>query len=252
MKGLRKRATIARRAIRQVGEALEALGPLPSDWQRLTTETAGLVVAARQTTCSADLAVVVKSLESRKAEGEQWLRDTAKPVEINPTGSENRPHTTSTNPPLHPYKDTVTASENSRPVPVEPKTAPAPASPVSPEKTLGVKPAELVNLAPRLAQYVPHGTVTWPLVLDAADWLRGELRVSRTLWGQACQSMGRDRAVLALAIVSTKPEGHFSRSAGGYFAGMVRKAERGELRLERSLWALREARYGKADRRRTN
>jgi replication initiation protein RepC len=31
MKALRKRATIARRAIRQAGEALEALGPLPSD-----------------------------------------------------------------------------------------------------------------------------------------------------------------------------------------------------------------------------
>jgi replication initiation protein RepC len=115
-----------------------------------------------------------------------------------------------------------------------------------------VKPAELVDLAPRLAQYIPQGTITWPLVLDAADWLRGELGISRSLWGEACQTMGRDRAVLALAIVSTKPESHFSRSAGGYFAGMVRKDERGELRLERSLWALREARYGKANRRRVN
>ena len=109
-----------------------------------------------------------------------------------------------------------------------------------------------MDLAPRLAQYVPHGTLTWPVVLDATDWLRGELGVSRTLWAQACQTMGRDRAALALAIVLTKPESHFSRSAGGYFAGMVRKAERGELRLERSLWALREARYGKPDRRRAN
>jgi exonuclease VII small subunit len=33
---------------------------------------------------------------------------------------------------------------------------------------------------------------------------------------------------------------------------MVRKAERGELRLERSLWALREARYGKPNQRRAN
>jgi Replication protein C N-terminal domain len=39
-KALRKRATIARRAIRQVGEALEALGPLPPDWKRLVSETA--------------------------------------------------------------------------------------------------------------------------------------------------------------------------------------------------------------------
>jgi replication initiation protein RepC len=251
MKALRKRVTIARRAIRQAGEALEALGPLPPDWQRLAAETADLVAAARQTTRSEDLAAVAKSLENRKAEAEQWLRDAAKSVEMTPVGLEDKPHTTSTNQPLNPYKDTVIASEISSPAPTVPKTAPSvPASTVSPDKTLEVKPAELVDLAPRLAQYVPHGTLTWPLVLDAADWLRGELGVSRSLWGQACQTMGRDRAVLALAIVSTKSEGHFSRSAGGYFAGMVRKHERGELRLERSLWALREARYGKADRRR--
>jgi Replication protein C C-terminal region len=59
-------------------------------------------------------------------------------------------------------------------------------------------------------------------------------------------------AYAAIAIVSTKSAAHFSRSAGGYFAGMVRKDERGELRLERSLWALREAKWGKASRRRVN
>jgi hypothetical protein len=32
---------------------------------------------------------------------------------------------------------------------------------------------------------------------------------------------------------------------GGYFAGMVRKAEKGELHLERTLWALRQAKWGK-------
>jgi replication initiation protein RepC len=94
--------------------------------------------------------------------------------------------------------------------------------------------------------------LTWSLVLDATDWLRGELGVSRSLWAEACKTMGRDRAALALAIVSTKSAAHFSRSAGGYFAGMVRKDERGELHLERSLWALREARYGKATRRMAN
>ena len=126
MKALRKRATIARRTIRQVGEALEALGPLPPDWQRLVAETADLVVAARQTTRSEDLALVVKSLENRKAEAEQWLRDTAKPVETDPAGSENRPHTTSTNLPLNPYKDTVIATEISSPAPAVPKTVPGP------------------------------------------------------------------------------------------------------------------------------
>jgi hypothetical protein len=34
-------------------------------------------------------------------------------------------------------------------------------------------------------------------------------------------------------------------SPGGYFAGMLRKYEKGELRLAGTLWALREAKWGK-------
>jgi replication initiation protein RepC len=123
----------------------------------------------------------------------------------------------------------------------ETKTKPAPDT----LKTLGTTADELLDLAPRLAQYVPPGAVTWGHVLDAADWLRGELGVSRVLWGEACQAMGRDRAVLALAIVSTKAEGYFKKSAGGYFAGMVRRHASGELHLERTLWGLRNAQWGR-------
>jgi hypothetical protein len=46
---------------------------------------------------------------------------------------------------------------------------------------------------------------------------------------------------MALAIVSTKEPGHFRTTAGGYFHGMVEKARAGELHLERTLWALRNA-----------
>ena len=250
MKALRKRATIARRAIRQTGEALEALGPLPPDWPRLKAETADLVAAGRRAERSEELALVVTALEGRKNEAEQWLRDAAKPVEISPAGLENEPHTTSTNLSLNPYQDTVIAAEKCSPAQPEPKTTTPEL--VSPEKALRIGATELVDLAPRLAQYVPPGRVTWPDVLNAADYLRGELGVSRPLWGEACQSMGRDQAALAIAIVSTKPQAHFSRSAGGYFAGMVRKHQRGELRLQRSLWALRQATYGKASRRTVN
>ena len=250
MKALRKRVTIARRAIRQTGEALEALGPLPGEWPRLKAETADLVAAGRRAERSEELALVATALESRKAEAEQWLRDAAKPVKIDPAGAENGPHITSTNLSLNPYQDTVIAAEDCSSAQPEPKTTTSEL--VSPEKALRIDAAELVDLAPRLAQYIPHGTVTWPHVLDAADWLRGELGVSRSLWAEACQSMGRDEAVLAIAIVSTKSAAHFSRSAGGYFAGMVRKHQRGELHLQRSLWALREAKWGKASRRSMN
>jgi replication initiation protein RepC len=254
MKALRKRVTIARRAIRQTGEALEALGPLPPGWPRLKAETADLVAAERRARRSEEMVLVATALESRKNEAEQWLREAAKPVNIDPTGAENGPHSTSTNLPLDPYQDTVIAAKDCSLAQTGPKIEPktlAPA-PVSPEKALRITAAELIDLAPRLAQYVPHGAVTWPHVLDAADWLRGELGISRSLWAEACQSMGRDEAALALAIVSTKSEGHFTRSAGGYFAGMVRKHQKGELHLQRSLWALREAKWGKASRRSMN
>jgi replication initiation protein RepC len=119
-------------------------------------------------------------------------------------------------------------------------------------KGLRVTPGELADLVPRLGEYLPPGEVSWPAIVDAAALLSGDLGVSRHLWGEACMTMGRERAAVALGIVVSKGAGHFSRSAGGYFAGMVKKHERGELHLDRSLWALREAKWGKASRRSLN
>jgi replication initiation protein RepC len=78
----------------------------------------------------------------------------------------------------------------------------------------------------------------WAIV-DAADWLRGELGVSKSLWGEACVAMGREEAAIAVAIVSAKPTGHFRSSPCGYFHGMVTKAKAGELNLARTIWGLR-------------
>jgi replication initiation protein RepC len=94
-------------------------------------------------------------------------------------------------------------------------------------------------LAPRLRPYLLTPTPTWPAVVDAADWLRGELGVSKSLWGEACLVMGREEAAIAVAIVSAKPAGHFRSSPGGYFHGMLAKAKTGELNLARTIWALR-------------
>jgi replication initiation protein RepC len=53
--------------------------------------------------------------------------------------------------------------------------------------------------------------------------------------------MGRELAAMTIAIVSTKDAEHFKSSPGGYFHGMVAKHMTGDLRLERSIWALRNA-----------
>ena len=104
----------------------------------------------------------------------------------------------------------------------------------------GIAPDELPRLAPKLKHYLRRPDPTWPELVDAAgEWLRHELGVSKSLWGDACLRMGRELAAVALVIVSTKPEGYFTSGAGGYFHGMVAKHVAGELRLERTVWALR-------------
>ena len=50
---------------------------------------------------------------------------------------------------------------------------------------LKLHPDELVRLAPRLRLYLRRPDPTWPEVVDAADWLRHDLDVSKPLWGEA-------------------------------------------------------------------
>jgi hypothetical protein len=88
--------------------------------------------------------------------------------------------------------------------------------------------------------YLKSPRPAWPEVVDAADWLRGELGVSQSLWGEACITMGREQAAISIAIVSAKPETHFRSTPGGYFHGMVMKAKAGELNLARTVWGLRQ------------
>jgi replication initiation protein RepC len=105
----------------------------------------------------------------------------------------------------------------------------------------GIRPDELVRLMPRLKPYLPRPNPSWPEIVDAADWLRHDLGVSKSLWGEACLGMGRELAAVALAVVSAKEAGHFRTTPGGYFYGMVAKAAAGELHLERTVWAMRRA-----------
>ena len=105
---------------------------------------------------------------------------------------------------------------------------------------------ELLILAPRLRTYLTTPRPVWRDIVDAADWLRGEMGISRPLWGEACVAMGRECAAVAVALVSARPAEHFRTSPGGYFHGMVAKAKAGELNLVRTIWGLRQAKAAKA------
>jgi replication initiation protein RepC len=203
----------------------------------------------------------VASLERRRMEARERLENQlatavgliSEAVDSDPKGPENRPHQYTYKTPSNPEQDTVMASEACKSPADSGVRDPAPAEAWQERQeerngqavrtdngtVLRLSTDELVRLAPRLRTYLRTSSPGWPDVVDAADWLRHDLEVSKSLWGEACLAMGREQAAIALAIVSAKPAAHFTSSPGGYFHGMVAKAKVGELNLARTVWGLR-------------
>jgi replication initiation protein RepC len=236
--------TIARKAIAQILETAEEYGFDNEEWKTLADETKALTRALRFVECPDEMETGVTSLERRQVVARERLENLLEVVDSTPKEPENRPHQYNYKPDLDPKQDTVTTTNTrseARDIlasrALQSKTQQQPKKNVVP----GVQPDELVRLTPRLKPYLRHPNPTWPDIIDAADWLRHDLGISKSLWGDACLAMGRELAAVALAIVSTKREEHFKTSPGGYFHGMVDKAKAGELHLDRTVWALHRA-----------
>jgi replication initiation protein RepC len=239
---LRRRATIARKAIAQILETAAEYAFDGEEWQILAHETQAITRALKAVERVDEMETGVKSLERRQQAARERLEMLLGTVETVPKEPENRPHIYNYNPTPNPEQDTVIAAKGCSGA--EETTDPqseAPVQPKRPDKGMvhGIGPDELPRLAPKLKPYLRQANPTWPDLVDAADWLRHDLGVSKSLWGAACLAMGRELAAVALAIVSTKDREHFRTSPGGYFHGMVAKAKAGDLHLERTVWALR-------------
>ena len=238
---LRRRATIARKGIGQILETARDYDLRGEEWPMLEREARAIVQELKRAARPDDIEAGVVSLERRQHEARSHLEMLLNDVKMIPSPAENAPHqyTYKSNP--YPEQDTVITYKTSS----EAQEAPVASSgaPKHPEKGTvhGIRPDELVGLAPRLKPYLHRPDPTWSEIIDAADWLRHDLDVSKPLWGDACSNMGRDLAAVALAIVSTKDPEHFRTTPGGYFHGMVQKAKAGELHLERTVWAMRRA-----------
>jgi replication initiation protein RepC len=246
LKKLRRRRTIALKAITQLLETAEEYGFEPEEWQILARETADLARALKNVERPDEMEIGVTSLERRWQAARERLETLLGTVDSDPKGPENRPHIYNYNPTAYLNKDTVIAAEGcsgagETPVP----QLPAPVHRERPEKGMvnGIAPEELARLAPKLKKYLSRPDPTWRDIIDAADWLRHDLDISKSLWGDACVAMGRELAAQALAIVSTKElgqePGQIHSSHGGYFRGVVAKHVAGELHLERTVWDLR-------------
>jgi replication initiation protein RepC len=241
---LRRRATIARKGIVQILETARDYDLTGDEWTTLERDAQAIGRALKRAKRPDEMEVGVASLEQRQREARARLETLLKDVKKAPSEAENEPHQYTYNPTPNPLKDTVIATKNSSQASAPSGSqSPEPEPQIKPDKGAvhGIRPDELVRLAPRLKPYLRRPSPTWPEIIDAADWLRHDLDVSKSLWGDACVTMGRDLAAVALAIVSSKDPEHFRTTPGGYFHGMVQKAKAGELHLERTVWALRRA-----------
>jgi replication initiation protein RepC len=239
---LRRRATIARKGILQILETARDYELSGEEWAMLERDAAAIARTIKGVDRPDEMEMGVVSLEQRQRAARSRLEMLLKNVEKTPTAFENEPHQYTYNPTPYPSQDTVIASkECSREGEGAVSNSPAPVQLKRPEKGMvhGIRPDELVRLTPKLTLYLRSSSPAWRDIVDAADWLRHDLGVSKSLWGEACLAMGRELAAVALAIVSTKEPEHFRTSPGGYFHGMVEKARAGELHLERTVWALR-------------
>jgi replication initiation protein RepC len=249
---LRRRATIARNGITQILETAAEYGFLDEEWATLRRESRVLNQVLRKIERPEEMTPGVESLERRQRLARERLEMLLSKVESearqsvipSPLGPENGPHQYTYNSSLNPDQDTVnTQEERSSPSgeAVEPNVMPARREPLETGRVLKLAPDELVKLAPKLKAYLRCPDPSWPEVVDAAAFLRSDLGVSKSLWGEACATMGREKAAIAIAIVSTKDPAHFRTTAGGYFHGMVTKAKAGHLHLDRTLWGMRKA-----------
>lgn len=266
MRLLRRRTTIARNGLLQILDTVAEQGLFDASWEKLEGEGRALARSLRHVEALDEMEVGVASLERRQHEARERLETqlaamtsaSSQTVDNHPKGPENRPHQYNYKANPDPFQEQVVASEESRSgaaravhdtqVPGRGQDRPERQGGQSGRTDSGtvlkINTDELVRLAPRLRPYLRTSAPAWPDIVEAADWLRHDLGVSKPLWGDACMAMGREKAAIALAIVSAKPAEHFTTSPGSYFYGMVQRAKTGDLNLARTIWGIRSGAKG--------
>lgn len=244
---LRAEISAVRRAVLTLSDRGAAQGARGLDWP-------AIALRARQlaTGCAAQgdpdvLRMVVAELRALEADAARALEtasEAVSPVESDPTGPVIRPHITTTNQPSI-AKATATA-EGLRPEANEMKQSrPGASIPAAGTRDalrgFPATPGFVLQAAPPFRGLASSSRPSETEIIDAAWHVRKHLGISPSAWGEACLSLGRWPAAVALAAISARYSAGEVRSPGGLLRKMIDLHEAGELRLDRTL-------YGIADR----
>jgi replication initiation protein RepC len=233
---LRRRLTIARKAIQQIAETAIEHQLTDRNWRYWLAEALTVALTIRDDLPPDQLQAVVAALEQRRTEGEAALREAFDSQQNASAGAiECTPITTTTQPEADNSATSKTDSEMSR---NSQGSLPTSSDPVCSEQPPlpAVTPKFVLTVSPELKSYLFTPSPSWADIVEAANGLRQQLGVSRPAWIDACQAMGRYQAATAIAVIAAKRES--IRSPGGYLRGMIARAQNGELHLSNSLWGL--------------
>jgi replication initiation protein RepC len=235
---LRRRLTIARKAIQQIAETAIEHQLAGRNWHYWLAEALTLALTIRDDLQIEGLQAVVTELDQRRVEGETALRAAFDSRQNASAGAIGCTPITTTNQPK--ADKSATSNIDSEEARRSRGDSPVSTDSVSPEHSQqplpAVTPKFILAVSPELKPYLFTSSPSWADLVEAADGLRQQLGVSRPAWIDACQAMGRYQAGTAIAVIAAK--GETIRSPGGYLRGMIARARNGELHLSNSLWGL--------------
>lgn len=100
-----------------------------------------------------------------------------------------------------------------------------------------IKPEQVAALTPLFTDVLPvHRDLTWEDIANAGTKWYKSCGISQDAWQQGLRVLGAEACAVAVAIILARKQE--IRSKGGYFRGMVRKAQDGELNLGPTVYAI--------------
>lgn len=249
-KELRRRLTIARKAVAQLAQTALDEGLEGCNWLE-EVETARMIVDHARTVQEPDaLARLVQQLELRKRRvhaafisanecGREAPQAVDELMDIAPTGAENCTRYTTTTQ-LQPAKAEIgigLASERSR----EGGALPSPESKVEADlDKYGIDVDFIGKAAEAICWELDLRQRTWRDLIEIAEHQAACLFINNHTWREACRIMGRRGAAAAMIAVAQKDLDGQVKNPGAYLRGMTQKATIGELHLGRTFHGLRE------------
>jgi Replication protein C C-terminal region./Replication protein C N-terminal domain. len=204
---LRRRVTSARKATQQIAETALEHGAAGRDRRNWLNQTEAL---CRRPSSVLDLDVLpalVEQLEAIRSEGDAALAAVFNPVESASAGevacAANSPTNTLS------ADTSATCNDAARELNGRGRSGSSRATGHGPAQaqnatTAAFAPGWLPRLCHPLRPYLADERPTWSEVVDAADYLRASLGISRSAWIDACHTLGRNDAAAAVAIIAAR------------------------------------------------